>query len=351
MMEVRFYNAEMNFIGLMENQRSLIWTRKFYEPGKMRLYAPLTDDNIRLTEKGNLVWKHGSQEAAVIEDRTVKDTPEEQQIEISGRFLSSYMSRRLIRPTVSFSGKTEVAMRKLLSDAEALPRVVLGDLNGFEETISFQATYKDLLQYETKLAKCSGIGFRFRPDFNEKRIYFETYKGKDRSLGQSVNNRVIFSERYDNLNSVESRENDQLLKTTVYVGGSGTGSERVIVTIGDEYTGLERRELFVDARDLTQDDGMTLSEYREKLRQRGLEKLAEYQESRAVSCVTDANANFIYKTHYDLGDIVTVKKINWGISVNLRITELEEVYESENGLVVHPIFGSPLQEEIDWRDD
>lgn len=349
-MEIRFYNKDLNFIGLMENQKSLIWTRRFYEPGQMRLYAPLTEDNLRLMVKGNIVWMRGRVEAAVIEDRIIKDTPEESQIEAAGRFLSSYMDRRLIRPSVSFSGKTEVAMRSLLSGAFALPRVTLGVLNGFDDTVSFQATYKNLLDYETKLAKTSNIGYRFRPDFNEKVIYFETYKGLDRTLSQSTNNRVVFSERYDNLSEIEYRENDQLKKTTVYIGGSGTGNERTIVTIGEEETGLDRRELFVDARDLTQADGMTLDEYKEKLRQRGLEKLVEYQETQSLSCVTDANGNFAYKVNYDLGDIVTVKKQNWGISVNLRITEIEEVYEN-GGMEVHPVFGTPLPETIDWRDD
>lgn len=349
-MEVRFYNAEMNFIGLMENQKSLIWTRRFYEPGKMRLYAPLTDDNLRLTRKGNVVWMRGCDEAAVIEDRIIKDTPEESQIEASGRFISSYMDRRLIRPSVSFSGKVEVAMRKLLMDADPLPKVVLGTLNNFPETVSFQATYKNLMEYETKLARTSNIGYRFRPDFNEKRIYFETYKGTDRTLSQGVNNRVVFSERYDNLSEMEYRENDQLLKTTVYIGGQGSGGGRIIVSIGEDLTGLERRELFVDARDLTQEDGMSAAEYREKLLQRGREKLAEYQEARTISCVTDASANFVYKKSYDLGDVVTVKKKDWGITVDLRITEIEEVYEN-GGLEVHPVFGSPLPEAIDWRDE
>ena len=347
-MEVRFYNENMNFIGLMENQQSMVWRRKYYEPGDVKLYAPLTADNLRLTAKGNLVWKRGSNEAAVIEDRIITDTPEDSHIEVEGRFISSYMDRRLIRPSVSFDGKVEVAMRKLLTDAEALPRVELGTLNGFNETVSFQATYKNLMEYETKLAKCAGIGYRFRPDFNLKKIYFETYKGTDRTISQGVNNRVIFSEMYDNLNEMTYRENDKLLKTVVYIAGEGESDSRVVVSIGTA-TGLARRELFVDARDLRQEEGMTLNEYKEKLRQRGREKLTQYQESVTISCVTDANANFVYGTNYDLGDIVTVRKKGWGIAVDLRITEIEEVYE-KGKMEIYPVFGDPLPQSIDWRD-
>ncbi len=348
-MEIRFYDSDMNFIGVMENQVSLIWTRKYYEPGKARLFAPLTEENERLTRKGNLIWKRGSKEAAVIEDRVLDDTTTPATIEVTGRFLSSYMDRRLIRPKVTFNGYVEVAMRTLLSGVAAIPRVELGTLNNFTETVSFQATYKNLLTYQEKLSKCSDIGFRFRPDFSAKKIYFETYKGKDRSRSQSTNSRVIFSERYDNLNGIIYRENDQLLKNVVYIGGEGEGSERTFVSYGDA-TGLGRRELFVDARDITREEGMTQEQYEEKLLQRGHEKNTEYQESKSINCITDADANFKYRVDYDLGDIVTVEKKAWGISVDYRITEIEEVYE-QGGMKVSPTFGTMLPETIDWEDN
>ena len=348
-MEIRFYDSDMNFIGVMENQVSLIWTRKYYEPGKARLFAPLTEENERLTRKGNLIWKRGSKEAAVIEDRVLDDTTLPATIEVTGRFLSSYMDRRLIRPKVTFSGYVEVAMRTLLSGVVEIPRVELGTLNNFTDTVSFQATYKNLLTYQEKLSKCSDIGFRFRPDFSAKKIYFETYKGKDRSRSQSTNSRVIFSERYDNLNGIIYRENDQLLKNVVYIGGEGEGSERTVVSYGDA-TGLDRRELFVDARDITRDEGMTQEQYEAKLLQRGREKNTEYQESKSINCITDADANFKYGVDYDLGDIVTVEKKRWGISVDYRITEIEEVYE-QGGVKISPTFGTMLPETIDWEDN
>lgn len=348
-MEIRFYDSDMNFIGVMENQVSLIWTRKYYEPGKARLFAPLTEENERLTRKGNLIWKRGSKEAAVIEDRVLDDTTTPATIEVTGRFLSSYMDRRLIRPKVTFSGYVEVAMRTLLSGVVEIPRVELGTLNNFTDTVSFQATYKNLLTYQEKLSKCSDIGFRFRPDFSAKKIYFETYKGKDRSRSQSINSRVIFSERYDNLNGIIYRENDQLLKNVVYIGGEGEGSERTFVSYGDA-TGLDRRELFVDARDITRDEGMTQEQYEAKLLQRGHEKNTEYQESKSINCITEADANFKYGVDYDLGDIVTVEKKRWGISVDYRITEIEEVYE-QGGVKISPTFGTMLPETIDWEDN
>lgn len=348
-MEIRFYTEDMNLAGIMENQTSLVWARKYFEPGSMELYAPITADNLRLTELGNLVWLRGAKEAAVIEDRMIEENATRSRIIIGGRFLSSYMDRRLIRPKVNYSGLTEVGMRQLLTNANPIPRVVLGALNGFTDTITFQATYKNLLEYEKKLARSAGIGFRFRPDFSEKQIIFETWKGVDRSSAQNRNNRVIFSEMYLNLDNVVLRENEKSLKNCVYVGGAGEGDARMYVSFGTDITGLERRELFVDARDISPDD-MTTAQYRDALLQRGHDKLKDYSRSSSIESDTNPNANFVYKTNYDLGDIVSIRKKAWGITTDLRITEIHEVYE-RGKMRVSPVFGEPLPQTIDWSDD
>lgn len=46
---------------------------------------------------------------------------------------------------------------------------------------------------------------------------------------------------------------------------------------------------------------------------------------------------------------MTVKKKKWGIVLNQRITELQEVYEY-GGMYVVPTMGDALPEKIDWSD-
>ena len=346
-MEVRFYDENLRMRGVMENQTSLIWRRKYFTPGEFEMHTPITDYNLFLTQRKNLVWIAGHEEAGVIEDRKIEESGTKNEITIKGRFLSSYMDRRLIRSTIRFSGYVEEAMRELLSRVEAIPLVRLGMSGGFTDTVSFQVTYKNLLTYMEKLARSSGLGFRLRPDFAKKVIYFEVYQGVDRSVSQTKSSRVIFSESYDNLNNTVFRENDQLYKNVAYVGGEGEGSERVYVKVGNG-AGLDLREIFVDARDL-RSEGLTAEEYKAQLEQRGRESLAESVISSSLECDTGANVNFSYRVDYDLGDVVTVQKKAWGIREDLRITEICEVYENETMTVV-PTLGSPLPETIDWSD-
>lgn len=349
-MQLRIYSPELNFLGIVENQTSVIWTRKYFEAGEFQVELPITDDNLSLFQLGNIVWKRDAVEAGVIEDLLLHESSVQRTITIKGRMLSSYMDRRLIRPKYNFSGRIEVAMRTILDNAEAIPLVELGELQGFTEEITFQATYKNLLSYETKLAKAGQMGFRFRPDFTAKKIYFEVYKGLDRTRGQSDRAFVEFSDRFDNLNNIDAHFVDKLYRNVGYVGGQGEGDARIYVTVGDDtLTGLARRETYINGSDISKDDGMTDAQYRTKLAERGEQKLKECVFSNSIECVTIPYGNFEYKKDYDLGDIVTVRKAEWGYETSQRITEISEVYEHEIAQIV-PTLGTTVPEKIDWED-
>lgn len=348
-MELRVYDPDLNFLGISENQTSITWTRKYYEAGTFVIYLPLTDDNVRLYQLGNIVSYRGANDGGVIEDVQLSSTAIAKEVRVSGRFLASYMDLRLIRPRINFTGLTEVAMRKILTDAVPLPLVELGELQGFSDTIEFQATYKNLLDYETKLAQSAQLGFHFRPDFTAKKIYFDIYKGVNRSRSQSDRAFVEFSDDFDNLNSVTRRVNNQLFKTVGYVGGQGQDDQRVFVTVGDDsLVGLARREVFIDARDLSSYE-LTEAQYKNVLRERGHQKMKEYILSDAFDCVALPKGNFKYREDYDLGDIVTVHKKDWNVNVELRITEIIEVYEYGE-VKISPTLGNPLPGTIDWED-
>lgn len=349
-MEIRIYDAGMNFQGIIENQRSLLWNRQYNETGDFELHCPVTPYNIGLLQMGNLVWKKGSVDAGIIESRHIEEDADTNEIIVSGRFLTAYMDRRLIRPTYNFSGYAEVAMRTILTNAVAIPHVQLGTLQGYTDAIEFQATYKRLLSIMQRIAKQVQFGFRFRPDFTNKTITFEVYKGLDRSMGQSDRARVIFSEDFRNLNKAIFEENDQVYSNICYVGGKGEGEERIYVAVGDtESTGLERREIFVNGSDVS-DENLTENEYLEKLRQRGRDKLAECAHYNSVECEAIPYGNFQYLTDYDLGDIVTIKKESWDIAQNLRLSGVTEIYE--NGTqTISPVFGEPVPVTANWEDD
>ena len=136
------------------------------------------------------------------------------------------------------------------------------------------------------------------------------------------------------------------------VAGEGEGHLRKREIVG-QASGLGRRELYVDARDLqsTDTDGeeeiiIPDSEYREMLRDRGLSDLAETEKIEVFNSRVDVGSNLEYKKDFDLGDIVTATEKRWGITVDTRIEEIEEVYE-EDGMSIYTVFGDEVPDIID----
>lgn len=86
-------------------------------------------------------------------------------------------------------------------------------------------------------------------------------------------------------------------------------------------TGLQRRELYIDARDLQSDSDpdnpLTAEEYAAVLTNRGREKLAENQLVRSFSAeVRTYNPTYTYGEDYQLGDTITVIDDRLGVTVD-----------------------------------
>lgn len=352
---VKVYDHDLQRKGAIGVYRSLIWTRKFFEAGTVELHAALTSKNLELLKEGNILAMSGSVEAAFIEGFAVDDYSNE--ITATGRMLSSGLARRGIKTVVVFTNGTfEEGMRQLVNIAaitndNPLPHLQLGTVAGLGEAVTFQVSYKDLYTYLTKLSQCSNLGFRVRPDFKNKVYYFEVYGGTDHSKSQSGNKRVIFSEVYRNLNKATFTSNSQNYKTHAIVFGDGEGTARTVMeaTVDPEAKGWERREVMVDARDISKDE-MTTAQYQLALIQRGNEKLKEFGIVQCLEAATLPFVNFSYKKDYDLGDIVTVNKKAWSIEMDERITEIQEIYEN-GGYSIVPTFGSPLPDYVDLTDN
>lgn len=352
------YNQNLQRLGVVDVFRSLIWTRRFYSSGEFELHAPLNSRNLALLAENNIISKREyedkggqivrriSKESGIVENIAIDDTVNE--ITAKGRFLSSIMDRRAIKTVINFNGTVEAGMRKLVTSVTPLPFLQLGTLQGYTQKAQFQVSYKELYTYICKLAKYGNTGFVIRADFKEKVLFFEVYEGADRSKSQRERSRVVFSEIYKNLNGVTYVFNNQNTKTCAIVAGEGEGTARTLVTVGGG-SGWDLREVIVDARDVQKDDDMTQTQYIETLKQRGNEKLAEYGIIEAMEAQTKPFVNFTYREDYDLGDIVTVEKKMWGIEMDKRITEVQEIYEN-GGFTIVPTFGDPLPEKVDLTE-
>ena len=413
-MELYIYNPAIELQGVIDGFTSLRWRRRFFEPGEFELHVAASDENLAMLSENNVIHRVDRSEAGIVEGITIEDTDESgEEITATGRMASCMLDRRIITPTINFNGTVEAAMRKIVSDnaitARPIDKLVLGTAGGFTPTATFQVTWKTVLTAIEALSKAAPLGFRVRLDVPNKQWIFEVYGGTDRSVMQTARPYVLFSSGFKNISKPTYTFDNTGYSNYAIVGGEGDGSARTIITV-DKTNGAARRELWVNASDLTssadaEDDftgngsttAFTLShtpssissvtvggtstsdytqssttitfssapasgaaiavsyaytlsdaDYKALLTQRGLEKLADAVKSESFSADAVDTANFQYLTDWDLGDIVSFEK--WGLRLDQRITEVEEVYE--NGVeTVTPTCGTPLPETLDFGDD
>ena len=142
--------------------------------------------------------------------------------------------------------------------------------------------------------------------------------------------------------------NAEDVKNVAFVQGEDSGENRKSVVTGDNTKiGFERKELYVDARDLQSEievekDGdtehvvLTEEEYNATLTQRGNEKLSENVKTETFESKIRQFGDIQYQfgVDYEKGDKITVVDWELGISVSARITNVEEDFSDEYSLVL-----------------
>jgi hypothetical protein len=340
--EVRIFNPALELQGFLDEFSSLIWIRRYQMPGEFELRTPYAAESKRLLAPGNIVQKFDglpTVDAGIIEN-LVMTTDE---IVVKGRFLESYLDRRLIKETTYYTGNAEDSMRSIISNMVPIPLLELGADKGLTETLKFQATYKPVLDIIEKACRSTTLGFRIRPDFEARKMYFEVYKGEDRTSASGA--KVIFSEKYDNLMDEQYTYDSINYKTKCFVSQL-INEVRVAYSVGGG-SGLDLREMHLQTSVDT--NGKTSAEIQDAMETQGQRALDGKIISESFTFSTDAESPFIYRTEYDVGDQVYINHIAWDINLDLRITEIEEDYEG-GGREIVMTCGSPLPEIMNFEE-
>ena len=221
----------------------------------------------------------------------------------------------------------------------------LGTLKNYVGNINYQVTYNNLFDELINLSNLSNLGFRILLDTVNKKLNFDVYQGSDRTAGQAINPRCIFSMDFDNILSQNYIDSSNNLKNVALVAGVGVGSARKLVAVGSS-AGLDRFEMFVDANNLSNINSVDSSviadaTYLPMLTAKGTADLALTSDIKTFDSKVNTNSNLVYKTDYDLGDKVTCLNKKWGLTMDTVIVEIEEIYEAQ-GTKINVIFGNNI---------
>lgn len=337
-MDFNIYDSGGVWIGIIEEPTSAIWTRAYNKPGDFEIYTPATTELLDLIAEDCFITHQGNNEVMLVERlELTTDVEEGNFVKITGRSAACLLDRRIVYTQTTVNGRVDAAVYKLIyenainpSDADRRLPLVMNVPDVLGDTISAQHTGTNLLEAVEGICAAYGMGFRVVSDSETTLIpRVELYVGKDRRADQDVNSPVIFSPEFENLSSTNYAFDVSKYKNVSVVAGEGEGKARKRAVYGTA-SGLARRELYVDARDMSTNDGeISASDYMAQLEARGAEKLAEAQVVEAFSGEVNTMNTFILDIDYTAGDVVTVEN-EYGIRADSRIIAVTE-YWDESG--------------------
>jgi hypothetical protein len=331
---LNIYNKDYQRIGFIESYSYLSWVRRYSQVGEFTLKC--APENLPLLSLGNILAKVGDDEGGIMETILV-EAVEKETITVQGRFLTALLGKRIIWETEILNGDIGSCVGQLLNNQAINPldpnRKI--PMLGYKETVTGktvqrQISFENLLEAVASL--CGALGVGFKGILADGGVLVSLYQGRKQPF--------VFSREFENLLSQNYTDSQRDFANVAKIAGEGEGPARKIVVLGAG-EGLERSEIYVDARDLALSEYDTEEDYCQALQARGRERLYERRRRASFDAVANTNSNLTYREDFDLGDIVTVKSSLLGISQRLRITEIVETYD-ENGLHIDLIFGDPL---------
>lgn len=334
-MELLLLDKDFQICGLIDDFSSLVWNRKYYECGNFNLQI-----GIKYWEQfknAMYVYSKDFKETGILETLNHKTTTQGTEIQRSGRFLESMLADRAINTTQSFRNQTtEDIVRSLVNifainaGTRSILKLTLGERKGLGRSRTMQITGGNLLDKIYKLCKEDELSICLWYDFDNNKLVFEVWRGLDRRDTQDENTWAIFSKNFENITDDEYSTDETQYRNFAYVAGEDTGGDRVIVEVDRVKEGEKHKELYVDARDIQKSEDITDAEYKEMLKERGIQKLNECNKVEIADFSIDTLANLKYKTDFDLGDKVVYKNDELGFDIENRIIGVSEAYENGN---------------------
>jgi len=349
-MEIYILDSLRRRVEVVENYESFIWTERFSAKGDFELVVISNLENRnRFVPELRLAISESYRVMVVktIDDQT--DDDGKRTLKVTGFSLEEILEQRAALaaltdlttdPKWELTGTPKEIATQMFHDICVTGILNVGDIiSGVTELNIFPPDsipeYTDdilyivdpttLYQAIKSLCDAYFMGFRLVRDHDTTLLYFDVYQGVDRSLQQSTVPAVIFDPDLENLHSTSKLMSSALYKNVAYVM-SPVGHEVVYLDgVDSSVEGFDRRVLLVKADDIT--DGVP-ADATAKMIQKGREELAKQRQFIALDGEVSQNSQYIYGSHYNLGDLVTIIDDD-GATAQMQVTEYIFVSDRE----------------------
>lgn len=335
-MDLVFLDSDFNMIKSVE-YINLQWNRRYYECGQYSIQILSKD----FEETFCYVYRPSEKEVGIVQKIEYTSEERGEFVQISGFFMESILKDYILYPTFSFNGSVKDCISKIISTyCSDIPNFIVDISQAPTMQISFQNTGEEVFSRLYSMLQKSEFSLSLDYDYINDKINFRVWTGLDRTseiapiLGHEP---AIFNQNWGHLKNLVVTTDTSNYKNYAFVAGSGEGEQRqkVIVDVSD---GKPLKRLYVDARDLQQEEGMSQQQYWGVLAERGIEYLNRHKK------ILNINFDFIgdmeYKKNFDLGDKCDIILKNMG-EYQSRIIGINETVK-ENRKNINVIFGDKV---------
>lgn len=348
----------MRIVDILRKYEYSQYEFKAREIGTFTINAMLDKENLYLMDKTKNYYVILDDDVfGVIESvKRESDSETSKVFVIKGSLALKLLEYRVIKGQVTFKGKSykyieELVKQNLIMSDDSNRNIALAvefeDEERLKQVCSIidkQVTGGSLWDEISEVAEADKLRIILRP--NVIAVNTEHHQnidgwtliigaGEDRTRHRANNavSSVMFSQSLSNIANTDYIVDRSKLRNTVYIAGEGEGTDRKWynidvnsdVTFG-ERKGWNRRELWVDARDVqSEQDNVTLTdaEYEELMKQRADEKAKDNDLSEEYTATaTDITKQYTYKKDYNIGDFVTIADEELRMEFDAQITNV-----------------------------
>jgi hypothetical protein len=356
---MEFYVFDLNFnrFGIVDNFKEVQITKSYDSLGQLTMTIEGTKEIVDLLQTDRILVKTTElSKGYIIKTREYLDE-KSSELQIIAPSLNVILNDRLVLGQQEFSGTIEAVMKSFVAvncinptnSNRKIPNLVLSENRGINIITTEGTKNEPLCDYLYELCKKHDVSFDVLLDHTNKKFVFDVWQGTNRSTEQDLNPHIIFAKEFENVIKQDYTESIGDLKTTAVVLGEETDTGQTIVTVNDDKTGFDRKEILVESTDVRKtyrdENGneitLTDSEYRVLLEEAGKNTLSEYQPIRTFESEADPLSNFVYGVDYFIGDKVSVRNDELGIILHTRIIKAVEK-EDKNGESIELNFGNNI---------
>ena len=367
---IRFYDLSFNFIGETNVYTSLQFNRNWYGCGDFELHinrysvinarpAVLLWDVIYATIndplKELIIQVDGDEKKVGIVNFDASNFNNNGKISedliLKGKELKYLSHRATVYPailgtTYEITDNVETVIKTLIDDnqgpsaaaARQLTGLIIDTDTGEGDSIYYSAQNYPFLDVEIeKIATDNDVGWWYEFDGTNITVYFS--EGRDCTRGQEIIDPVIL-DQFAGLAEGEYSHNDKFYYNVIIAKGKPEND-----TVTDLYkiypeasipTSFRRRELFKEFDVIITEAGDAFDNLDNAVAQYIAGATQElYLNGKALN-----TGAMQYETNYNLGDLIVIQA--FGITQNIRITNIREIYEGDKYVQVELTFGQQL---------